>query len=163
MDYIEIYKAYTRVIFITTSSGRIFCSLINQYPRLQLAKNENQYFSEKERKREEGDRWLKFDDLKETISKYIWRLIPSLDLRVFNILLAKIDLTLAVVEATNMHCDSRTERLSFGAFNFRWLSLARGRVHPLHAASICRKSLFPSSCRARQRETNIRSIFHLSP
>lgn len=36
-------------------------------------------------------------------------------------------------------------------------------AHPLQAASICRKSLFPSSCGARQRETNIRSIFHLSP
>lgn len=72
-----------------------------------------------------------------------------------------IDFTLTVVSAVNLLWFDRTKSdwisVSLISDDFR-------SAHPLRAASICRKSLFPSSCRgARQRETNIRSIFHLSP
>lgn len=106
-------------------------------------------------KGEKWDRWLKFNDLgqKGKISEHM-------ETRTLKIPLAMIDFAPGLVKAANLLRFEKTKRSSFGAFNFRRLSLA----HPLpEAASICRKSLSPSSCRTRQRETNIRSIFHLSP
>lgn len=126
--YVCIYKAHALYIYHYLVWKNILI-LINQYPRLQVAKKGNRYYSGKERRR-------RGSLAKGKISEHIWRLI------LFNIPPAMIDFLHRASWKRRTYCDSRkrrSDRVSVPLISDDFRSRIRS------PASICRKSLFKLS------------------
>lgn len=140
----------TDYIFIAISFERIFCLLINQCP----LKTKIDTFREKR----EEDRLVKARRPRKETARF--RNMCG-DLYSLTFRLAMIDFTPDLVKAADLLRFEKktTKRLGFGALisdDFRSRASALRCSFPF-----VENLFFPSSCRTRQRETNIRSIFHL--